>query len=154
MRRVGAGTVAGAGARRTCTRTAAGTATHSSLAALAGAAAACALVNTGACLARWTNDVWRATAHRVIVPSASVASKDRYSIACFIDPDAAATVAVDARFVRAGEAPKYAETTGRDYLLSKLREAQGVDGAPSGRPQAEDQRQSAGGKRKAGEALE
>ena len=39
-----------------------------------------ALVNTGACLARWTNDVWRATAHRVIVPNADVASRHRFSV--------------------------------------------------------------------------
>jgi isopenicillin N synthase-like dioxygenase len=46
-----------------------------------------ALVNTGALLARWTNDVWRATAHRVIVPDAAAARHDRYSIAAFFDPD-------------------------------------------------------------------
>ena len=27
------------------------------------------IVNTGALAARWTNDTWNATAHRVIVPS-------------------------------------------------------------------------------------
>ena len=85
-----------------------------------------ALVNTGACLARWTNDVWRATAHRVIVPNLEVASTDRYSIACFIDPDAKAVVEVDPRFVPEGEEPKYPPTTGLAYLLHKLKEAQGV----------------------------
>ena len=85
-----------------------------------------ALVNTGACLARWTNDVWRATAHRVIVPNLEVASTDRYSIACFIDPDAKAVVEVDPRFVPEGEEPKYPPTTGLEYLLHKLKEAQGV----------------------------
>ena len=85
-----------------------------------------ALVNTGALLARWTNDTWKATAHRVIVPNEEVASRDRYSIACFIDPDAEARVAVDARFVAEGEQPKYPETTGLEYLLGKLRQAQGV----------------------------
>jgi isopenicillin N synthase-like dioxygenase len=38
----------------------------------------CAIVNTGAQLAQWTNDVWRATAHRVIVPDADIAMQDRY----------------------------------------------------------------------------
>ena len=85
------------------------------------------LVNTGAALARWTNDTWRATAHRVIVPTADVASRHRYSIACFIDPDADAQVAVDPRFVKPGEAIKYPPTTGLDFLLLKLREAQGLD---------------------------
>ena len=85
-----------------------------------------ALVNTGALLARWTNDTWRATAHRVIVPDEDAAAKDRYSIAIFIDPDAEARVAVDPRFVREGEAPRYPPTTGLEYLLAKLREAQGL----------------------------
>lgn len=85
-----------------------------------------ALVNTGALLARWTNDTWRATAHRVIVPSAEVAMAHRYSIACFIDPDAAAEVAVDKRFVKEGEVAHYPPTTGLEYLRAKLREAQGV----------------------------
>ena len=83
-----------------------------------------ALVNTGAALARWTNDVWKATAHRVIVPDQEVASSDRWSIACFIDPDAEAEVAVDPRFVAEGELPRYPPTTGLAYLLGKLNEAQ------------------------------
>ena len=61
------------------------------------------------------------------MPSAAIAARHRYSIACFIDPDATATVAVDERFVAAGERPKYPATTGLDFLLGKLREAQGVD---------------------------
>lgn len=85
-----------------------------------------AVVNTGALMARWTNDHWRATAHRVIVPTAEVAAAHRYSIACFIDPDAEAPVAVDERFVRPGEAPRYGPTTGLEFLLMKLREAQGA----------------------------
>ncbi|KAL1515509.1 hypothetical protein AB1Y20_002131 [Prymnesium parvum] len=84
-----------------------------------------AVVNTGALLARWTNDVWRATAHRVIVPNAEVASRERYSIACFIDPDAEARIEVHPKFVAEGAAPRYTPTTGREYLLMKLREAQG-----------------------------
>ena len=83
-----------------------------------------AIVNTGALMARWTNDTWCATAHRVIVPDAASAAMHRYSIACFIDPDAKAPVAVDPRFVPAGGEPKYAPTTGLEYLLMKLKEAQ------------------------------
>ena len=82
--------------------------------------------STGAALARWTNDSWRATAHRVIVPTAEIARTHRYSIACFIDPDADAVVAVDPRFVKPGEKAKYKPTTGLKFLLMKLREAQGL----------------------------
>ena len=85
-----------------------------------------AVVNTGALMARWTNDTWRATAHRVVVPTAAAAATHRYSVACFIDPDADARVAVDARFVAPGEEARYEPTTGLAYLLMKLREAQGV----------------------------
>ena len=85
-----------------------------------------AVVNTGALLARWTNDVWCATAHRVIVPTAAAAAAHRYSIACFIDPDADFVVAVDPRFACPGEELRYPPTTGLEYLMGKLREAQGV----------------------------
>ena len=105
-----------------------------------------ALVNTGALLARWTNDLWRATAHRVVVPSAAVAARDRYSIACFLDPDTDALVAPHAAFERPRESARggaeaeggaahggaatatgarYAPITGGEFLLMKLREAQG-----------------------------
>ena len=74
----------------------------------------------------------KAVAKAVVEPVNShttqeVASRHRYSIACFIDPDAEARVAVDPRFIKEGEQAKYPETTGLDYLLMKLREAQGVD---------------------------
>ena len=59
-----------------------------------------AIVNTGALLARWTNDFWRATAHRVIVPDAAAAASPRYSIAAFFDPDSDAEVAVHPLVVR------------------------------------------------------
>lgn len=84
---------------------------------------AVAIVNTGALLARWTNDVWRATAHRVIV-SPEAASSPRYSIACFIDPDASTICQVHDKFVLSGEEPKYPPVTANEYLHMKLREAQ------------------------------
>jgi isopenicillin N synthase-like dioxygenase len=79
-----------------------------------------ALVNTGALLARWTNDNWRATAHRVIVPDADAAQMDRFSIAAFFDPDSDSTVAVHPRFVPAGAEPKYEPTTGLEFLTMML----------------------------------
>jgi isopenicillin N synthase-like dioxygenase len=83
------------------------------------------LVNTGALMARWTNDVWRATAHRVIViPEAR--NSYRYSIAAFFDPDKSTLCSVHPKFVPEGEEPKYPPIKSMDYLLMKLREAQGV----------------------------
>ena len=76
-----------------------------------------AVVNTGALLARWTNDRWRATAHRVVAGSKGEPS--RYAIAAFIDPDADAAVAAHPSF----GASRYPPTTGLAYLRMKLDEA-------------------------------
>ena len=80
-----------------------------------------AIVNTGALMARWTNDEWKATAHRVVVPDAEAARAERYSFAAFFDPDSEATVAVHPRFVAAGEEPKYPPLTSGEFLLMMLR---------------------------------
>lgn len=52
----------------------------------------CCIINTGALTARWTDEHYRATAHRVVVPSAEAAGRHRYSIAFFVDPDTDAVV--------------------------------------------------------------
>ena len=83
------------------------------------------LVNTGALMARWTNDVWRATAHRVVVKPTSRDSH-RYSIAVFFDPDKSTICSVDPKFVAEGEDAKYPPISSLDYLLMKLREVQGI----------------------------
>jgi isopenicillin N synthase-like dioxygenase len=82
------------------------------------------IVNTGALMARWTNDEWRATAHRVIVSSEEVASRERFSIAFFVDPDAGARVDVHDSFLKEGngKAKRYEPITSRDYLMGKLKE--------------------------------
>jgi isopenicillin N synthase-like dioxygenase len=82
------------------------------------------LVNTGALMARWTNDVWTATAHRVIV-SPQAAASHRYSIAMFLDPDKDTICSVNDSFVPEGEEPKYEDIKSIDYLLMKLKEARG-----------------------------
>jgi isopenicillin N synthase-like dioxygenase len=86
----------------------------------------CALiVNTGALMARWTNNIWTATAHRVIVAPKAF-SYHRYSIAMFFDPDKEVVCSVHPNFVTEGEKPKYPDIKSIDFLLMKLREAQGV----------------------------
>jgi isopenicillin N synthase-like dioxygenase len=74
------------------------------------------IVNTGALMARWTNDEWNATAHRVIVTDEVAAARSRYSVACFIDPDNESLVQSHTNF---GE-PKYEPITSNDYLKEKL----------------------------------
>lgn len=81
-----------------------------------------AIVNTGALMAQWTNDEWRATAHRVIVPTALEAGRHRYSIAFFVDPDATALVSVHDKFVTDEKPRRYEPVTSLSFLLAKLNE--------------------------------
>jgi len=86
------------------------------------------LVNTGQLMARWTNDVWRASAHRVIVPNAEAAMNHRYSIACFCDPDIGTMIETLPPFVPKGEEPRYPRPVEaseyRSELVNKLLEMQ------------------------------
>ena len=80
-----------------------------------------AIVNTGGLLARWTNDEWKATAHRVVVQSAVQATRDRYSIAFFADPDVGSLVDVPDELLPPGREKLYQPITSDAYLLGKLR---------------------------------
>ena len=69
------------------------------------------LCNIGDCLMRWTNDIYVSTPHRVRVPS-----RERTSIAFFLDPNPEAPVVPIAP---AGEA-KYPPVTAFDYVQQRL----------------------------------
>ena len=71
------------------------------------------VVNVGDLLARWSNDRFRSTPHRVVNRS----GKSRYSTALFIDPNRDTLVAP---LVRPGEVPRYEPVTCGDYLRSRL----------------------------------
>ena len=77
------------------------------------------IVNTGALMARWTNDEWKATAHRVIVPTAAAAARSRYSMAFFVDPDADSVIRVHPSFA-GGRPIRYDPIKSSDYLQQKL----------------------------------
>lgn len=81
------------------------------------------IVVLGALMSRWTNDTWPAAAHRVIVDDEQAAKKDRLTIACFFQPDPDFIVSVHPRFVENEEKPKYDPITAKEYLLSRLRQA-------------------------------
>ena len=70
------------------------------------------LLNTGAMLARWCNDVVMATPHRVVLPSPA---PERYSIAFFVDPDAEEMVEPIPEFCGASGS-KYAPISAGDLL--------------------------------------
>jgi isopenicillin N synthase-like dioxygenase len=84
------------------------------------------IVNTGALMARWTNDVWRATAHRVIIPLDNVQARlsHRYSIAMFFDPDSSTICSVHPKLVAEGDSVKYEPIGSLEYLMMKISEAQ------------------------------
>ena len=79
---------------------------------------ATAIVNTGALLARWTNDKWRATAHRVVVPPGGAG--DRYSLAYFLDPDEDEVIETHPMFSDA--AAKYEPITSGGFVRMKIEE--------------------------------
>ena len=75
------------------------------------------ILNVGDILARWTNDEFSSTPHRVINPSASA---DRYSIALFFDPSLDATVECLARFSGATRPVRYEPVRYGDYYTMRL----------------------------------
>merc|ERR1719356_650635 len=85
-----------------------------------GRGGASVVVNSGALVAQWTNDQWRATAHRVIVPSEAEASRHRYSLPFFVLPDVGTVIQAHSSLVPEGEKPKYAPTTAEEYLQLRL----------------------------------
>ena len=78
--------------------------------------------NVGDCLARWTNDVYASTPHRVVSP----AGRERYSVAFFLDADPDAVVSALPGCVAAGAAPLYTPVTVADHLRSRLESTYGT----------------------------
>ncbi len=76
------------------------------------------VVNIGDLLARWTNDRFRSTMHRVVPPP-----RDRYSVVFFMDLDHHARIEVLPSCVPEGGAPRYEPTTAGEHLLMKFRES-------------------------------
>ena len=68
------------------------------------------ICNIGDCLMRWTGDDYVSTPHRVLRPT-----RDRYSIAFFLDPNPETKVET-----LPGRPALYPATTGADYLKAKL----------------------------------
>ena len=76
-----------------------------------------ALVNTGDLMERWTNGIFRSTVHRVR-PIAG--ERDRYSIALFVDPDAAVEVQCFASCVNGHRPSRYPSIAAGDYIRGKI----------------------------------
>jgi isopenicillin N synthase-like dioxygenase len=74
------------------------------------------IVNIGDCLMRWTNDIYVSTPHRVVNRS----SRERYSIAFFLDPNPDAIIEAIPCCIGPGERPRYASVNAADYLKGRL----------------------------------
>jgi isopenicillin N synthase-like dioxygenase len=86
------------------------------------------IVNIGELMARWTNERWRATLHRVVNPSAELAPESRrLSLVFFHNPNYDAPVAALPGTVGAGETPKYPPTTSGEHLRSQFTRTQVVE---------------------------
>jgi isopenicillin N synthase-like dioxygenase len=79
------------------------------------------VVNLGDAMARWSNDRWRSTLHRVTVPPA-----DRYSIAFFHNANWDAVIECLPGCCPEGEAPRYPPMAAGPHLMHKFRATQGV----------------------------
>lgn len=83
-----------------------------------------AIVNTGAVFARYTNDKWKAAAHRVIIKDADVAKRSRYSLAGFYGPDREVPVEVIPKLLAPGEKANFDSMTSLEYVNVRLKAAQ------------------------------
>jgi isopenicillin N synthase-like dioxygenase len=75
------------------------------------------VVNIGDMFARWTNDRYRSTLHRVV----NVSGRERYSMPFFFEGSPGHVVAALPGTVAAGETPRYAATTVSDHLAEMYR---------------------------------
>lgn len=77
------------------------------------------IVNLGDMLQRWTNDVFKSTAHRVVIQEAT--EEGRYSAPFFYEPNFDTLVACLPGFVKKGEVPRHVPVKSGEYLLGKYR---------------------------------
>jgi len=76
------------------------------------------VVNVGDMMARWSNDLFTSTYHRVI----NTSGRDRYSMPFFFDPDFNADLTALPTCVGPGRPAKYPPTTGGQHLLDRINE--------------------------------
>ena len=76
------------------------------------------VVNIGDMFARWTNDLYRSTLHRVV----NLSGRDRYSVPFFFEGSPGHPVTALPGCVPAGEQPRYRPTTVSDHLADMYRQ--------------------------------
>lgn len=87
------------------------------------------VVNIGDLMARWTNDRWRSTLHRVVNPVAGAASAARrQSVPFFYNANWDAEVRCLPSCLAPGETPRHEPVLAGPHLMGKFRKAVGVTG--------------------------
>ncbi len=82
------------------------------------------IINVGDLMARWTNDRWRSTLHRVSNPPRHLTgSTARLSMVAFTAPNEAQQIVCLPSCCDAETPPRYAPVGSGDYVLGKLRES-------------------------------
>jgi isopenicillin N synthase-like dioxygenase len=83
------------------------------------------VVNVGDALARWTNDRWVSTVHRVVVPAADAGRDcERFSMAFFHNANWDAVIECLPTCADADRPPKYPPVTAGRHLMDKFRSTQ------------------------------
>jgi isopenicillin N synthase-like dioxygenase len=92
------------------------------------------VVNLGDMMARWTNDRWRSTVHRVINPPRSqAAGSRRQSVGFFLHPNYDTQVACLPTCTDLAHPPRYAPILAGDHMLAKLERRELPSGTSPGR---------------------
>jgi isopenicillin N synthase-like dioxygenase len=89
----------------------------------------CCIVNLGELMARWTNDYWVSTLHRVVNPPQDLASESRrQSLVFFHNPNYNALIECIPSCQSAANPPKYPVTTSGEHLRSQFVRTQTQEG--------------------------
>jgi len=82
------------------------------------------VVNIGDLMARWTNDRWRSTLHRVVdPPDPAAAAARRQSMPYFQNANWSAEISCLPTCLGPGEEPRYAPVLAGPHLMAKFRKS-------------------------------
>ncbi|MBB4891577.1 isopenicillin N synthase-like dioxygenase [Streptomyces olivoverticillatus] len=84
------------------------------------------VINIGDLMAFWTNYRWVSTVHRVVNPPRDVATRKRYSVPFFLQPNYDAPIECIPTCTGPGNPPRHPATTSGAYLTGKLSAAYGI----------------------------
>jgi len=86
------------------------------------------VVNLGDLMAEWTNDRWRSTMHRVVMPDTEERShSDRYSMAFFHQPNYDAVIECIPTCCSADRPARYGKTTSGEHVVMKIEKHRAPD---------------------------